>query len=203
METIQKQAGESKAKIRQVLTEWRIRALGVIYPITIFLGFMGLLIVLFTDTIYHPDQIIYLLVYVVLYGGIVFLTFARNVDFRIKGWAFIIVLYLLGVLALMRGGLAGDGRLFLVTLPVVATLLIDLPAAAIMTAVSLVTLLGFSWLAQNTILEKWVYQPLIDNPFGGKIWLTETTYTMLIMVPGAVLAGAVLPLPGRCGGNRA
>jgi signal transduction histidine kinase/DNA-binding response OmpR family regulator len=176
-----KYPAESQDEIRRVLTEWRTHALSVIYRIAIFLGFLGLLIVIFTDTINNPGQFIPLLVYILLYGIVVWLAFARKINFRVKSWVFIIVLYALGVQALLRGGLAGDGRLFLVTLPVVATLLVDLPAAGIMTIASMLTLLGFSWLAQNKYLEALVYQPLIKDPFNGQIWLTETIYTMLIM----------------------
>jgi signal transduction histidine kinase/DNA-binding response OmpR family regulator len=175
------QEKESSAEIRRVLTEWRIRALEIIYPTSAILGLLGILVVIFTDTLRYPGQILPLIIYIFLYALTLFFTFARKVHYRVKGWGFILILYALAIQALLRGGLAGVGRLFLVMLPVVATLLVDLPAAGMMTLVSLLTLLGFTWLAQGGFLEKLVYHPLVDNPFNGQLWLTETTYTLLIM----------------------
>ncbi|MBE0699539.1 MAG: hypothetical protein IH586_21660, partial [Anaerolineaceae bacterium] len=93
MESKLKHPAESQDEIRRVLTEWRTRALSVIYRISIFLGFLGLLIVFFTDTLKNPGQFIPLIIYILLYGIIVVLSFTRKVSFRVKGWVFIMVLY--------------------------------------------------------------------------------------------------------------
>ena len=151
---------EIQAEIEQVLDGWRKSILTILYRMCVGLGLFGFLVMFYTDASQNPEQAPALILYSVLYGIVVLMAFAPKINQRVRGWVFLLVIYGLAVLGLVRGGLAGDGRLFLLSLPVLATILIDLTAAATMTLLSLATLLVFSWLAGTRLLEPWFLWPL-------------------------------------------
>jgi signal transduction histidine kinase/CheY-like chemotaxis protein len=172
---------ELRSEIDQIMTGWRKRALDITYRISIFVGFIGISIAVITDGIPNPDQLPMMIIYGVIWLTFVVLTFTKKGSQKLKGWFFLLCFYVFAVLGLLRGGLAGDGRLYLMALPVLATILVNSFAAIVMTLVGMATLLVFTGLAYIGWLEPWVIRSLIERPFGLENWLPETIYTILIM----------------------
>lgn len=81
--------------------------------------------------------------YVGIYAAFLLVTFVRPNAFRLQAGACMGLLYGLGVLALFEDGLKGDGRVFMLTLPVLAALLLGRRAGLIALGLALVTLAGF------------------------------------------------------------
>jgi rsbT co-antagonist protein RsbR len=81
--------------------------------------------------------------YVGIYLAFVLVTFLRPGAFRLQAAACLGLLYGLGVLALFEDGLKGDGRVFMLTLPVLAALLLGRKAGLAALGIALVTLGGF------------------------------------------------------------
>jgi anti-anti-sigma regulatory factor len=81
--------------------------------------------------------------YVGIYLAFVLVIFVRPGSFRLQASACLGLLYGLGALALFEDGLKGDGRVFLLTLPVLAALLLGRKAGLAALGIALVTLGGF------------------------------------------------------------
>lgn len=177
---------EIRRDIDNVLSEWRQKTLTTLYRISLIFGFSGLVIVIVTDAFPNPAVRPVLLVYGGIFVVFVVMALAARLNQRLRGWVFLACMYVLAVFGLARGGLAGDGRLFLVTLPVLATILVDVTAAFITAGVSVATLVAFTWLASANILEKWIIPELRQNSLSLTNWVVEGLYLVLIM--GIVLS---------------
>jgi rsbT co-antagonist protein RsbR len=81
--------------------------------------------------------------YVGIYLAFVLITFLRPGSYRLQAIACLGLLYGLGVLALFEDGLKGDGRVFMLALPVLAALLLGRQAGLLALGVALVTTAGF------------------------------------------------------------
>ena len=117
---------EIRAEIDGVLTEWRAAILQIIYRATAIIGFFGIAIMVVTDAIPHPEQRPQLLVYIPMYSFLVFMALRPPSSSRVRGWGILFFMWVMSLLALSRGGLAGDGRLFLVSLPLIISNLANL-----------------------------------------------------------------------------
>ncbi|MCZ7574724.1 MAG: response regulator [Ardenticatenaceae bacterium] len=120
------------------------------------------------------------LVLVGLYLALVALAVLRRLDAGIRAWGLLLVFYALGVISLGRGGLAGVGRQYLLVLPVIAIILVGLRSGLLMTIVSLLTIALFTVLAQSGVLAAWII--VKDNPLTLYAWVSEGTYTAVLMV---------------------
>lgn len=176
-----KSIGVVSAEIEQVLNDWRRSILNVLYKVCIGISLVGLVIMVITDSIPHPEQRPLAIIYFLLWVLFIILASNSAISPRIKGWVFLLAFYAYGILGLLRGGLSGDGRLFLLSLPIFSMIVIGTYAAVMMLIFSSVTLLVFSILASSGVLKSFVLPALITNPFNFANWFTESTYTILIM----------------------
>ena len=168
-------------EIAEVLVEWRRKMLNQIYKASIFFGFIGLMIMWVTDALPNPEMRPILVLYTIIYLLFITMYFRKDLNQRLRGWLFLWSFYILAVAGMARGGLAGDGRLFLLSLPVLATILVSVNAAAVMAAVSMSTLVVFAWLAGSGRLDSWIFEGLQINDPSLTIWLSEIVYTFIIM----------------------
>ncbi len=81
--------------------------------------------------------------YVGIYLAFLLVTFIRLPSFRLQAWACLSLLYGLGALALFEDGLTGDGRVFMLTLPILAALLLGGRAGLAALGAALLTMAGF------------------------------------------------------------
>ena len=87
--------------------------------------------------------------------------------------------YANAIVSMMRLGLAGSGRLYLLTMPVVAALLLGTRAGYAAAGVSLLIYAVFTVLAGNGLLEDLITQPL--NPTALRDWL-EAGFAFLVFL---------------------
>ena len=97
--------------------------------------------------------------YIGIYVAFVLVTFLRPGSLRLQAWACLLLLYGLSCLALYEDGLKGDGRVFILTLPILAALLLGQRAALGALALALLTLLGFG----TAFALEWLTIPITDQ----------------------------------------
>jgi PAS domain S-box-containing protein len=125
------------------LTAWRARVLNTVLVVALVVA-SPVIFLVFWDTFQNTQQWAVAAVYAFLYLLIVALAIARRLPSRVRAWGFLLAVYLAGALAFARGGLAGDGRIYFLALPVLAFILLGVNAAVMMGGL---TLVGFVVLA--------------------------------------------------------
>lgn len=165
----------------EALRDWRERTLNKAYHLGAVLLGIGIAIVYFTDIKKYPGQTIPLVIYLAIFCITVAIVFLPRLNYRFKGWVLLGIIQSLALLALLRGGLTGVGRVFLVAMPIIAVVLLGRTAAITVTIASAFTLLTLAFLAKNNSLEPFYLQALSSDPFNFQFWLTETIYTLIIM----------------------
>lgn len=108
---------------------------------------------------------------VVIYLLLVTLTFNRKMESDLRGWHVLALIYLLGVIALLRGGLVGDGRIYLTVLPILGIMLVNVRAGIIVTVVSIGTYAIFTLLAHFGHLENFLI--IKENTVSSDYWIYE------------------------------
>ena len=171
--------GNPNNQIEAIMQRWRLRVQTRMMILGALLAFPA-----FVQTIWrafrYPNELVSALAFVPLYLGVIGLSFSQRIPVRIRGWIFISLIYLIGILAMARGGLWGDGRLYLMMLPVFGILLIDISAGMILTGVSVLTFAFFGYLNHIGVLEKWMIAQ--DVPMSTEIWIYDgLIYAMLIV----------------------
>jgi signal transduction histidine kinase len=121
-----------------------------------------------------------MMVYSVLYLVLILLTILPGISQYVRGWFLILLIYILGVIALARGGLAGSGREYMILLPVVAFVLVGVRPGMIAAGMSLFSLAVFTYLASERFLDRWLIYP--ESPLDLGSWLTEIVPTMMVIV---------------------
>ncbi len=101
--------------------------------------------------------------------GFVLLIVLPGIDVPVRGALFMAASYAIAIGSFARVGLAGSGRLYLVFIPAVATILIGIPAGYVCLGVSLALYGGFAFLAQVGLLSQWL--TVFDNPVGLGFWI--------------------------------
>lgn len=132
------------------LRGWREQILQSLLIVTLVVGGAAVLFELF---LVIPEQRWDLLVLLVLaYGLAIAITTARRLPFRVRALAFLLLFYALGTLDLSQSGLTGDGRVFLLTFPVLAFVLLGQRAGTWALIISLATLVVTALLMVTGIL---------------------------------------------------
>ena len=151
--------GNPNNQIEAIMQRWRLRVQTRMMILGAMLAFPA-----FVQTIWrafrYPNELVSALAFVPLYLGVIGLSFSQRIPVRIRGWIFISLIYLIGILAMARGGLWGDGRLYLMMLPVFGILLIDISAGMVLTGISVLT---FAFFIIELLLSKILYRLHIRN----------------------------------------
>lgn len=107
---------------------------------------------------------------VFFYLVLLYVTFQRNLSASTRSWAVVALTYLTGVVSMARGGLAGDGTIFLTVLPILTITLVNARTGIYAAGVSLSTYVVFGILAHFGMLSQWLI--IHDNPQTPDQWLT-------------------------------
>ncbi len=83
--------------------------------------------------------------YVGAYVVLTLITFWRRVSYGVQAGTLLGLIYGLGVLGLFEAGLSGDGRVFLLTLPILAAVFFGRGGGILTLAVTMLTLVAFAW----------------------------------------------------------
>ena len=148
-------APDATAEIGTILREWRTRVLNILLTV-LAVAALPTLGALFANALPHPEQwamaLAFPLVYLLTLGLAVF----RRIDVRLRGWGVILLAYLVELVAFARGGLAGVGMVYVVTIPVLAIILVGIRSGLIMAVINMITFIAFAALADAGLLENWL-----------------------------------------------
>lgn len=152
------------------LHTWRTRALNTLLIVTaaVAVPLMGFN---FLHAVQSPEQWPAAVSYLILYLCVVGLAAFRGLSLHVRAWGLMALGYIVGTLALAFGGLAGDGRVFLLTMPLLALILIGVRAGLIMAVLGLLTFVALAVSAHMGWLSTWLLIP--DNPLDFEAWLYE------------------------------
>jgi GAF domain-containing protein len=119
------------------------------------------------------------LTYLVIYLFVVGLAFVRRLDFRLRAWGLLLLGYAAGVIAFARGGLAGDGRVFLLALPVLTLILVGARSALLMAILSMLTFVAFALTAHLGWMTDWLVRA--ENPLALQDWVSAGAAQLLLL----------------------
>ena len=122
---------------------WRQQLLRGILRTLIIIGAVAL--VFGTYSAYETQNTWLIPLYVVIYATLLILALWRRVSYAVQAWALVGLMYGMGVLELVDTGLNGEGRTFLVTLPLLAALLLGRRQSFLAMIVATFTLGAFGW----------------------------------------------------------
>jgi signal transduction histidine kinase/DNA-binding response OmpR family regulator len=128
-----------------------------------------------------PAALAFLALYLFLVGLAVF----RRLNMHLRAWGFLMVGQATAILATARGGLAGDGRIYFMALPILALVIVGGRSGLLMTGISLATYIVFAILAHQGQLEKWLV--LSENPVALEHWFNAGAAMMLVLALVMVL----------------
>lgn len=112
-----------------LIQDWRTDVLNRLLPI-IAIMMLPALIAAIEQALRSPEaEPLGVILLIIFYGALLSLTFFRKLGTWRRCLGLILLMYLTGVVALARGGLAGDGRTYLLTLTVLSIFLLDIHTA--------------------------------------------------------------------------
>jgi methyl-accepting chemotaxis protein len=164
--------------IETALKVWRSNILNTLMIVLAILA-LPMLGASIAGAIRKPGQWPSVTIFLVVYLAILGLAVLRTLDTRLRVYGLLLVVYLIGILTLVRDGLAGSGREFLIALPVLAIILAGERPGLWLTALSAVTMVVFAVLAHLGWLANWfIYQ---GNPIDLGSWIAEGISTGIIL----------------------
>ena len=154
-----------------VLREWRTKILNV------FLAIVAIAATAMTgagilDAISRPGQWPSVIIFSILTLMLAALALLREIDSRIRAWGVLVVPYVVGVTTLASYGLGSSGRLYLLALPVGALILIGVRSGIIMSAISVLTMAAFTFLADRGMLLHWLIGDVCGKGVGAALFMT-------------------------------
>jgi diguanylate cyclase (GGDEF)-like protein len=151
------------------LHDWRSNVLDIFLPLT-SLAIFPSVIQTVLQAIRNP-QIAWQGVAILLffYLILIYVTVQRNLGANARSWVVVTLTYLTGVVSMARGGLAGDGTIFLTVLPILTITLVNAQTGIYAAGVSLTTFVVFGMLAHFGVLKQWLI--IYDNPQTPDQWL--------------------------------
>lgn len=165
---------------------WRQRALHV-FLVTLSLGAMPVSIFVVIEALRQPARAAAAPYFLILYLLLVSLTLLRRLPHRVRVAGFLLIGYAVAIVALVRSGLIGDGRLYLLILPLLALILADTRFGAIAGAISLLIHLAFAFFARAGLLAQWVV--VTENPMALLDWLTAIAAFLMMLGVSLTLMG--------------
>ncbi len=165
---------------------WQARALNVLL-IVLTVTATPAIIAAGVETIRYPERGAALPLFGVLYGFLFLLAVLRRIPHRLRLIGFLLVGYSVAVIAFLRGGLVGDGRLYLMILPLLALALSDLRMGLAAGIFSLLVHLAFMLFAYLGWLSEWVV--VKENPMAITDWFVATAVFLMLLAGLLVVVG--------------
>jgi diguanylate cyclase (GGDEF)-like protein len=161
------------------MKDWRSAVLNQLLPIA-SVAMLPVVIFVFIDAFNKPGtSFLGIGLLVLFYSSLVFITINHRMTATARSWVLIMLIYLTGVVALWRGGLAGDGRIYLMALAVLSIFLINVGTGIAFAVLSMATFVAFSFLAQTGLLTPGLVY--LSNPIDIHDWiLNEITLGIMI-----------------------
>lgn len=165
---------------------WQARALNVLLAV-VTLAATPVVIATTIEAIRYPERGAMVPLFGALYVFLLFLTLFRRIPHGIRLYGFMIGGYTAAVIALLRGGLVGDGRLFLLVLPLLAVVFSNLRMGLAAGIFSLLVHLAFMLFAYLGWLSEWVV--VKENPMAITDWFVATTVFLMLLAGLLAIVG--------------
>jgi signal transduction histidine kinase/CheY-like chemotaxis protein len=165
----------NSSETQAVLHEWRTKILNFFLAFAVVAaGAMSVAGIL--DAIARPGQWPATIIYTALWTVMVVLAIFRRIDSRIRAWGVLLVPYAVGVTSLASFGLGSSGRIYLLASSIGALILIGVRSGILMSALSILTMTVFAFLAHRGVL----LQSLVSerNSLLLADWLAESIDTL-------------------------
>lgn len=156
---------------------WQARALNVLlFVLTLAATMVVAATVL--EAVRYPERGAAVPLFIVLYLFLLLLTLLRRIPYRTRLIGFLVVGYAVAITAFLRGGLVGDGRLYLMILPLLALALSDLRIGLLTGIFSLLIHVAFMVFAYLGWLSDWVV--VKENPMAITDWFAATAVFLML-----------------------
>ena len=154
-----------------ILHPWRTRNLAIFLIVASLVVFPAIAATLFR--LVELEEWLWVAILLGMYLVLLFLTFYRHANPQFRGYTVLLLGYAAGIFAFIVGGPTGDGRLFLMVMPLFAFVLIGLRSGWIATCASLGVYLAFVLLSNAAVLEGVLHDlpARVGNPFASVFWL--------------------------------
>jgi len=129
------------------LEAWREQMLGRLLPFTAAIGTIGIIVGIISAI--NRGTRIYIPIYAGIYLLLLFITFVRRLPYRTRAVALLFLIAIMGIVMLAETGLSGEGRSFLLILPIAAMVLLGWRYSLFGLTLSAITFLVFGWLVDN------------------------------------------------------
>lgn len=161
------------------LQTWRTLVLNRLL-IVMTIAALPAIVLTIREAVYNPWQWPAALTFTAFYLGIAALAALRRLNFYLRAWGLLAMGYAAGALSFARGGLAGDGRLFLLALPLIALILVGIRAGLSSAIASTITYAAFTVTAHARWMAAWLVRPdntlvLMDWVIGGVVFALALT----------------------------
>lgn len=170
---------DTAVEIASELRAWRVNALNTLLTVVAITS-LPILVVVIIQAMRNPEQWTAVLAFLTIYGLLVGLTVFRRLDFRLRVWVVLLIGWVVGVMDVARGGLAGNGGMYFLVLSALAVILIDLRSGLIMAVLSLLAFAGLAAAAQLGWLANWLIYT--DNPLTLESWIAAGTVLVMLLV---------------------
>lgn len=171
-------------EIESILDAWRTRALNVILSVLAILALPAVVLPI-VNALRAGWWYWWMYTYVIGYLVILALALWRRLNVRVRGWGLLLIGYFVAVMSLARGGMATSGRLYLLWLPVIAVILINVRSGLVTTLLSLLVYGVFTILAQQGVLTNWL--TVRDNPVDLRFWIEAGAALAMFLIVVVVL----------------
>ena len=172
------------SETKSVLQAWRTKILNGYLTIAAVAAAIGTGMTIM-DASSRPGQWPVVILYSSLSLVLITLAFFRKINNRIRTWGFLLVAYATCLTTMATLGLGGSGRLYLLSLPILALILLGIPSGVLMSALSVLTMLAFAFLSKYTSL---LQQMVIErNSLHIADWLAEGSDTLMLLAVVMIL----------------
>lgn len=192
--------GEDKAwdmshdEATSAVRTWRTRILNILLIVLAVVALPPVIITL-AQSIYESKSVLGALGFVAVYLVLVAMAVLRGLDARVRAWIALLLGYAAAILALTRGGLAGDGRVYLLALPILALILVGVRSGLVLSLLSLALYGLYMLFAQLGWLANWLVTA--ENPVALANWLGSGANLMMFLVPIVLLLWSFLRFQER------
>lgn len=170
-----------------LLKEWRSKTLTVILIVVSIIILPAIVITL--ARLAQVGEWSWAAFLIGMYLVLLVLTVSRRVDYRVRGAAVLLTGYVAATFALLIDGLAGDGRIFLIVMPILAFVLIDLRWGWLATAFSLLGYFLFGISGDVGMFRGFLESSLlrVETPFGPGFWVMTWATLAALLLPAMTL----------------
>jgi len=135
-------------------------------------------------------QWIFVVMYVLVYLGIVALALLRNIPYRMRAGLTMAVMYILGVSSMMESGLSGDSRVFLLIFAILTTTLLGLTRGIFAGFLAIATMEIVGWLMSSGKIPL----PSIEVLANSRNFLEWITAGLATLLMGTITIAAIITL---------